>query len=604
MKRKSLLAVTALGVAVAGNNGVASGAQFLSASDFIIGIDRDAAASHSSYPLGELPSFAHDNVNTTKYLNFGINKTGIIITPFGGATTAQSIQLTTANDAEERDPLNWQLYGTNDTITSTDNSAGTNENWTLIDQQNALLPAARNTTAPVQAFTTTNTTAYKSYRVVFPTVKNTDNANSMQIGEVRLFSDAAGTSANIFNELDTSYAIQLPVPDSRSYSYERAKEILDGTGPRNDLPSDSGYPGGENPSFVVDGTNAKYLNFAGANSGFIVTPAAGSKTIKSFALTTANDAADRDPTSYSLFGTNDPISSLDNSLGIAENWTPISSGAIALPADRNTLGATINVTNNTAYTSYKMLFPTVNGSNLMQIAEAQFFDATNTDFLNPGDVVKAIDADTKTGLDTKYLNFGGVNSGFIVSPAAGAKALSQFRITTGNDAVERDPASYEIYGTNDTIVSTADSQGTGENWTLVSSGALTLPADRKTAGSLVAVSNSTSYKSYKVVFPTIKAINGDGTPNTDNLMQIAGIEFFDASAPPSADVDGSGIVDGKDFLIIQRTNTSLIPLWKAQFGGPPPTVGAVVASVPEPTSILLTIAAAGGLAAAGRRRLK
>jgi hypothetical protein len=603
MKRKSFLVAGSVALSALASTGVARGAQFLSTSDFIIGIDRDPPSSASEYPQNELPSFGHDGISSTKYLNFGVFNTGLIITPSGGSSIVKSLQLTTANDAVERDPFNWQLFGTNQAITSVDNGTGSAETWTLISQNDALLPEARLTAGPIQSFT--NTTSYSSYRVVFPTVKNPDAANSMQIADIALFTDTAGTSGSILSENDSSIAFQLPTRDSRSFSYERAKEILDGVGPRPDLPSSSSYPGGENPSLVVDGTNSKYLNFAGSNSGFIVTPAAGSKTIKSFALTTANDAADRDPTSYALFGTNDPITSLDNSLGIAENWTPISSGAIALPGDRNTLGPTINVTNNTAYSSYKMLFPTVNGSNLMQIAEAQFFDATNTDFLNPGDAVKAIDADQKTGLDTKYLNFGGVNSGFIVTPAAGSKTLTQFRITTGNDAVERDPASYEIYGTNDTITSTEDSQGTGENWTLVSSGALTLPAERETAGSLVAVSNSTSYKSYKVIFPTVKAIDGNGNPNTDNLMQIAGIEFFDAAAPPSADLNGSGFVDGADFLIIQRTNNwAILPLWKAQFGGPPPAVSAVVAAVPEPSSILLTVAAVGGLVAAGRQRSK
>ena len=40
-----------------------------------------------------------------------------------------------------------------------------------------------------------------------------------------------------------------------------------------DLVSNSSYPAGESPAFVIDGDTAtKYLNFGRVNSGFIVTP--------------------------------------------------------------------------------------------------------------------------------------------------------------------------------------------------------------------------------------------------------------------------------------------------------------------------------------------
>jgi hypothetical protein len=265
----------------------------------------------------------------------------------------------------------------------------------------------------------------------------------------------------------------------------------------------------------------------------------------------------------------------------------ISSGGLALPAERNTLGPTVSVTNTTSYTSYKMLFPTLKGPDLtlMQIAEASFFassDASTPDLLNPGDFIRAIDSDptTTTGLQTKYLNFGEENSGAIITPAAGPKVLTSFQITTANDAEARDPASYKLYGTNDTIVDQDNGLGNLENWTLISEGALTLPAARMTAGDVVTVTNTTSYKSYRIVFPTVK----DAT--AANSMQIAGLQFFDSSVAVDVDLDNDGDVDGNDLLLIQRTDTTLIDDWKAAAFG---AAVAAVGSVPEPGAGLMAL---------------
>ncbi|HEY7119465.1 MAG TPA: hypothetical protein VH475_22930, partial [Tepidisphaeraceae bacterium] len=137
----------------------------------------------------------------------------------------------------------------------------------------------------------------------------------------------------------------------------------------------SSYPTpGETPAKVIDGDiNTKYLNFGKLNTGFIVVPSAPS-IVQSFVLGTANDDTRRDPTSYQLFGTNSPISSTDNSGGMAEPWTMISSGSLSLPDTRLTLTPAVNVTNSTSYSAYKMIFPTVkdNAANSMQLGEAQF----------------------------------------------------------------------------------------------------------------------------------------------------------------------------------------------------------------------------------------
>ncbi len=88
------------------------------------------------------------------------------------------------------------------------------------------------------------------------------------------------------------------------------------------------------------------------------------------------------------------------------------------------------------------------------------------------------------------------------------------------------PASYQLYGTNAAISSTANSTGTAESWTLIQQGSLSLPSARLTTAAAVPVTNSVSYTSYKVIFDTVKS--------PIDAMQIADIQFF--GAPTNADI--------------------------------------------------------------------
>jgi len=323
--------------------------------DFIIGIDTDGMKSNSSYPAGEPPKNVLDSVATTKYLNFGDIGSGFIITPSLGITLVQSFTITTANDSERRDPASWQLYGTNDTIKSVDNSTGLAESWTLIDSGTLALPSTRLTVGSV---VTVNNMGgvYTSYKMVFPTLKNP--GNYMQIADVALYPMPDGTGGNVLAVGDPILAIQAGW-DSRSPA----------AGP-------TGLS--EGPASAIDGTTDwKYLNFGKLNSGFIVTPSIGPSTLDSFQITTANDAVERDPTTWMLYGTNDPITTVNNGDAKGETWTLICGGTLSLPAERNTLGPMVDICNQAeAYTSYLMVFTGVKNAaaaNSMQIGEIQFY---------------------------------------------------------------------------------------------------------------------------------------------------------------------------------------------------------------------------------------
>lgn len=344
-------------------------ANILSPNDFIIAIDGNRNLPGNTNTGGEGPLSAFDNNDSTKWLSFGRTFSGLIVTPSGGSSIVQSLSFTTGGDAPERDPVSYQLFGTNSPITSTDNSTGLAETWSLISQGSTGLnlptqaALARNTTGPTLSLT--NNTAYTSYKIVFTqlrsananpfdpiTLTNGATPNSVQLSEVRLFDSG---SNNLFG-----------TAPSAAIAFDQ---------------TDSFYPFNERPVEAIDGLKtsaSKYLNFGREGTGLIITPALGSSIARSFQITTANDTEARDPSLYEIYGTNSSILSLENSLGDSEPWTLITSGALTLPTERNVEGGIIGFSNETAYLSYKILFPDNKGpdasANSIQFSELELFD--------------------------------------------------------------------------------------------------------------------------------------------------------------------------------------------------------------------------------------
>jgi hypothetical protein len=90
--------------------------------DAIIGVPNDGLRipgdNEFGWPATELPEYVIDDQILTKYLHFkGENDpTGIRVTPSVGPTVVTGISFTTANRREERDPVEWELSGSNDSI--------------------------------------------------------------------------------------------------------------------------------------------------------------------------------------------------------------------------------------------------------------------------------------------------------------------------------------------------------------------------------------------------------------------------------------------------------------------------------------------------------
>lgn len=112
-------------------------------------------------------------------------------------------------------------------------------------------------------------------------------------------------------------------------------------------PTSYNSPGGEGASNAFDGNPyTKYLNFDKLNAGVTVELNQG-RVVNSFTITTANDFAGRDPTSYKLYGSNS-----------GSSWTLIQQGSLTLSDSRYNTSTPIAVNNSAAYVYYFMVFPT------------------------------------------------------------------------------------------------------------------------------------------------------------------------------------------------------------------------------------------------------
>ena len=161
-------------------------------------------------------------------------------------------------------------------------------------------------------------------------------------------------------------------------------DVIDVTNPGDvvqGVPNDGDWPSDESPPLAIDNNvNTKYLHFKGdfdsgdppGGAGFQITPSIGPSIVTGLTFTTANDAPERDPTAFALYGSN---------VSINGPYTLIAAGNIvdfnrASAWPRYTKNATpITFSNNTAYYHYQLLFPAIRDaatSAAMQIAEVEF----------------------------------------------------------------------------------------------------------------------------------------------------------------------------------------------------------------------------------------
>ncbi len=117
----------------------------------------------------------------------------------------------------------------------------------------------------------------------------------------------------------------------------------------NIYPTSNNSPPGEDSANAIDGTGTtKYLNFDRTSAGFTVQLSTG-RVVSGIQFTTANDFEPRDPSKYTLYGSNDGL-----------NWTKIvDAQAITLSSSRYTETNVIPITNSNAYVFYFITFDSI-----------------------------------------------------------------------------------------------------------------------------------------------------------------------------------------------------------------------------------------------------
>ena len=547
------------------------------------------AAGANNWPGAEGPVHALDGVGQ-KYLNFAEFNTGIVVTPDIGPSVATSLKLWTANDAEERDPASYEIYGTN---IDAGNGPLPVADFTLIASGDLALPSSRSTggasalnDANLQTVEfNENTIVYSSYMIIFPTVKNPSAANSMQIAEIQLdgtigpqgdadgdglsddYENANGLDANDDGTVGESSpgAMDGPNgalgdPDEDGLSNTQERDL--GTDPRD---RDSDQDG------LSDGTETGTgIWMSESDTG--TDPRDSDSDDDTLPDGTENPTLPHDSDNPAVQPGTDP--NLDDTDG-----DTVSDGEeIAIgrdPTFPDPLPPTI-------FTPGDRILGGVIANNNFEVGTSGGLGGINNWPANEGPEF-AID-----GVGQKYLNFAEFNSGVLVTPSGGLSVATSMTLWTANDAIPRDPASYELYGT------TADVTGTGpfalDQFTLISSGDLALPDSRNEGGNTdlddsnsqdVFLSNSNAYTSYLLVFPTVK------DSNSANSMQIAEIQLggeFGPGVPLRFEVDGIGddlvfsfdSKVGKAYDILSSTNpesepdSSMWTVWRENITATPP----------------------------------
>jgi hypothetical protein len=142
----------------------------------------------------ESPDLVIDDDVTTKYLHFKgeTETTGFQVTPRSGATIVTGLTLTTANDFPARDPIAFELSGSNVGIDGPYEFIASSY---IVDfAQEEAWPRLTKNATPISFY---NDVAYDHYQVLFPVVRAAGNANSMQIAEVELLEVSAHAGADI-----------------------------------------------------------------------------------------------------------------------------------------------------------------------------------------------------------------------------------------------------------------------------------------------------------------------------------------------------------------------------------------------------------------------
>ncbi|GLX77361.1 hypothetical protein tinsulaeT_07010 [Thalassotalea insulae] len=396
---------------------------------------------------------------------------------FAEAVAVNVLGLTSANDADNRDPENFNLQGSNDG----------GQTWTSLA---SWLGESFDERFERKLFNFGNSLAYSSYRLNI--TKNKGDDTLMQVGEIELIGPklpdinhgmVAGVTVTARNRIGDGEA------ETKAFDGDINTKWLD----HNDW---AGAPTEEDPSWVQ-----------------VQLPQAA--TVNKLALTSANDADNRDPENFNIEASHD-----------GETWMPLASW-LGESFDARFERKEFSFSNDLAFNYYRVNITKNKGDDtLMQVAEIELIGPQYSSIDHSSVPGVAITARNRIGdaeseekvfdddVNTKWLDhndWAGApteeNPAWVQVDLPAAKIVSSIAITSANDADNRDPENFNIQGSNDGGATwTTLSSWVGESW------------DNRFERKLFEMGNGFAFTSYRI---NITKNKGD-----DTLMQIAEIELI------------------------------------------------------------------------------
>lgn len=239
-----------------------------------------------------------------------------------------------ANDNQSRDPADWTLYGSADGKSWTALDSRSGETFYSRYQENIYLIDG-------------NTTAYAYYKFSVTAKRQQENADGTQFSELRL---GTGTG-EVYDPLSATNAGAAVVG---CVSDEVKRSSISGS-------ADNGTESKYNLFDVDTGTKC-FIGFKPTSSdpAFVSFQLEEAQVITTYAIASANDFSERDPKSWTLYGSSD-----------GENWTAMDSRSGQTFSDRYTYN-TYSISNTAAYDYYKIVVTENNGADAcVQFSELQ-----------------------------------------------------------------------------------------------------------------------------------------------------------------------------------------------------------------------------------------
>ena len=406
---------------------------------------------------------------------------------FAEPQAVNTLMITSANDAPERDPESFSLVASND-----------GEHWvTLLD----MVGVSFEERFERQAFTFANGLKYHHYRL--NVTKNAGNDGLMQLAEIDMLGPIFTSVIHSRNEGVTVTArnsIGDAENQDKAFDGDTETKWLD----HNDW---QGAPSVDNPSWIQ-------MDFPEAVA------------VDTVAITSANDAPARDPENFNLQGSNDG----------GTTWVNIGAW-VGEAFEQRFERKTFSLSNVLAYSSYRLnITKNFGNDGLMQIAEIEFIGPELPGLMHsasPGasysarysisdseSAAQAFDGD----VNTKWLDHNewqgaptAENPAWVQVDLAQPQVVNTLTITSANDAPDRDPENFALLASNDD----------GETWVTLASW-VGEGFDERFERKAFSFSNSLPYSSYR--------LNITKNANNDGLMQIAEVGLI---GPQYAAVDHS-----------------------------------------------------------------